>query len=71
MYFKTGQGQIRLTENCNHGIVMTVDDDDSQSKASMSIETAKRFAKELNTIIEKVEHKPIFEKTDDEDCHDK
>ena len=55
MYFKTDQGQIRLTENCNHGIVMTVDDDEFQSKASMTIETAKRFAKELNTIIERIE----------------
>ena len=52
---QTDQGQIRLTENCNHGIVMTVDDDESQSKASMTIETAKRFAKELNTIIERIE----------------
>jgi len=57
MYFKTGQGQIRLSENMAGGILLTVDDeqDEQQAKASMSIETAKQFAKELNIIIERIE----------------
>jgi len=57
MYFKTGQGQIRLSENMAGGILLTVDDeqDEQQAKASMTIETAKQFAKELNIIIERIE----------------
>ena len=58
MFFKTRQGEIRLTENLDgDGILMTVDDDmdDQQSKANLPLATAKRFRDELSKLIEKIE----------------
>ena len=58
MYFKTFQGTLRLTADATQkGILMTVDDnfERRQAKARLDVKTAKNFAAELNTLIERIE----------------